>query len=186
VLLTADHGESLGEDGYWFMHTHATTPDVAHVPFIVRAAGLAPERREELVSHIDVLPTLLELAGLPVPAEARGVALGPVLRGEAQLPARLVYCDNGSQLSVYNDDGFVRIRGLEGAWRGSGVDLARKPRPFGRFVWHPGQDWKSVEQGHAPLPRELADYAGRAVPMVDLPPPGPERAAQLRALGYLD
>lgn len=186
VLLTADHGESLGENERWFMHTHATTPDVAHVPFILRAPGLPSGRRRELVSHVDVLPTLLDLAGLPVPEDVRGVALGPVIRGEAEVGPRWVYCDIGSQLSVYNDEGFVQILGLEGAWRGDGLDLAHSPRPYRRFAWSPGEPWTLIEQGRAPLPAALADYADRAVPMVELPPPDPEQLEQLRALGYLD
>jgi arylsulfatase len=40
VVLTADHGESLGEEGRYFMHGSSTTPDQAHVPLIVRAPGL--------------------------------------------------------------------------------------------------------------------------------------------------
>lgn len=39
VLLTADHGESMGEQGWYFQHGHATTPDLARVPFIVVAPG---------------------------------------------------------------------------------------------------------------------------------------------------
>ncbi|MBW2288365.1 MAG: sulfatase [Deltaproteobacteria bacterium] len=75
VLLTADHGESFGEYGHYFKHTHTTTPDVAHVPLILRAPGLTPERRDDLVSHVDIAPTLLELAGLRASSDASGVAL---------------------------------------------------------------------------------------------------------------
>jgi len=155
VLLTADHGESLGENGRYFMHTYTTTPDVAHVPFVLRAPGLAPERRGEVVSHVDVLPTLLELAGLPVPADARGVALGPLVRGEATLPPRLVYCDIGGQLSAYTDEGFVQIFGLDGAWQGG----FGPNRPWRRYAWRPGAQWELLESGRGPLPEPLQRYA---------------------------
>ncbi len=183
VLLTADHGESFGENGHYFGHSYTSTPDVAHVPLILRAPGLAPGRRSEVVSHVDILPTLLDLAGLPVPEDARGVALGPVVRGEAAVPAREVYCDIGSQLSAYDDDGFVQVYGLQGAWAGG---LAPGRRPWRRFAWKPGHDWSLVDPGHGPVPPPILDYAKHAVPMVDLPPPDPELVERLRALGYAE
>jgi len=108
VLLTADHGESFGEGGFYFAHGHATTPDLSHVPFILSAAELAPERRTELVSHVDVLPTLLELAGHRVPGSARGIALGPFLRSGEPLPDRVVFCDVPGDVSAYRGDLFFR------------------------------------------------------------------------------
>ena len=42
VLLTSDDGESMGEGGYYYVHSHTTTPEIAHVPFVLRAPGLAP------------------------------------------------------------------------------------------------------------------------------------------------
>jgi len=110
VLLTADHGESLGEEDFYFSHGHATTPDLSHVPFLLRAPGVAPERRSELAHHVDILPTLLDLAGLPIPADARGIALGPALRGEVAFPDRTVYCDVGEEVGAYRRDLFLRAR----------------------------------------------------------------------------
>ncbi|HEM45902.1 MAG TPA: hypothetical protein ENO23_02545, partial [Alphaproteobacteria bacterium] len=51
VLLTADHGESMGELGWYFQHGHATTPDLVRIPFIVVAPGVAPARVSSLVHH---------------------------------------------------------------------------------------------------------------------------------------
>jgi arylsulfatase A-like enzyme len=181
VLLTSDHGESFGESGRFFGHTYASTPDVAHVPFVLRAPTLGVARRNEIVSHVDVLPTLLDLAGLPVPADVRGVALGKVVRGES-MPPRVVYCDIGSQLSAYTEEGFVQIHGLEHAWGGDvGVN-----RPWRRFAWSPGTKWKLLEQGRGPLPDEVQRYVASAEPMQHLPPPDPALTEQLRALGYAD
>jgi arylsulfatase A-like enzyme len=109
VLLTSDHGESMGEGGYYYVHSHVTTPDIAHVPMVLRAPGIPAGRRSELVGHVDVLPTLLELAGLPPDEEARGIALGPYLRSGEPLPDRTLICDMGSELAAYQGDGFVRL-----------------------------------------------------------------------------
>ena len=180
ILLTADHGESLGEGGHYYKHTHATTPDVAHVPLILRAPGLAPERRKELVHHVDVAPTLLDLAGLPPPPDAEGVPLGRLLRTREAWPTRFVYCDHGEQLSAYSGDGFLRLRGAGGAWRDAGAPL---PERAVRFLWR-GDAVQRAEP--VALPADVRRYAERATPMRVLPPPDALQRERLRALGYGD
>ncbi len=52
------------------------TPDLAHIPFVLRAPGVPAVRRSEPVSHLDVMPTQLEAAGLPVPEGLRASRSG--------------------------------------------------------------------------------------------------------------
>jgi arylsulfatase len=184
VLVTADHGESLGENDHYFVHTTATTPDVAHVPLLLLASGLEPGRQNELVGHVDVMPTLLELADLEVPQSARGVALGPLARGESSLPERYLYCDIGSQLSAYGDDGFLQVGGLADVWR-AGAAPPSSP-PWRRFEWQPGAPWRLIERGKGGLPPAILRYASRAEPLALLPPPDPALIENLKALGYAD
>lgn len=62
VVLTSDHGEFLGERGLWFKR-HFFQPAVA-IPLIIAAPGVQPASvRNENVSLIDLLPTLLDMAG---------------------------------------------------------------------------------------------------------------------------
>ena len=61
VLFLSDHGEMLGERGLWYKMTFLEGG--ARVPLIVAGPGIATGRRDEAVSLIDVLPTLVELAG---------------------------------------------------------------------------------------------------------------------------
>ncbi len=182
VLLTADHGESLGEEGHYFKHTHTTTPDVAHVPLILRAPGIAPQRRGELVSHVDVLPTLLELAGLPLPADAAGIALGPPLLAGEALPERHVFCDHGEQLSAYTSGGFLRVQGAGVPWRSSGESL---PTHADRYRWEDDGSFRRTAK-RVPLPPEVTAYAERVTRMQRLPPPKGEQLERLRALGYAE
>ncbi len=187
VLVTADHGESLGEAHFHFMHTHTTTPDVAHVPLVLRAPGLAPRHLDGTVGHVDVMPTLLELAGLPVPEDAEGIPLGPVARGEATLPERFVYCDIGAQLSAYDDSGFVRAGRLAAAWRRPGEAAPEIDRATGqRYLWRSGGMWRATGPRHEPLPEAIVRYAERADAMTPLERPPPQLSEQLRALGYAD
>jgi arylsulfatase len=64
VAVAADHGESLGEDDVWFAHGTRLDDAQARVPLLLRAPGLAPGRRGDVVSLRDLYPTLLQrLAG---------------------------------------------------------------------------------------------------------------------------
>jgi len=72
VVITADHGESLGEHGVYFDHFGLYEPNL-RVPLIVWAPGrVAPVRREDLVCSLDLAPTILGLAGIPVPGIMQG------------------------------------------------------------------------------------------------------------------
>src|SRR5262249_20721797 len=72
VVFTADHGEFLGEDDYWFQHGVRLDPALVHVPLVVAPPGQALAREARPVSHVDIPATLLRLAGVPVPAGVRG------------------------------------------------------------------------------------------------------------------
>ncbi|MCG8592194.1 MAG: sulfatase-like hydrolase/transferase [Proteobacteria bacterium] len=66
VAFTADHGESLGETDYWFAHGEYLSDPLVRVPLAFRVPGRPPARVAEPVSLVDVFPTLLGYAGLPV------------------------------------------------------------------------------------------------------------------------
>jgi hypothetical protein len=69
IIVTADHGESLREDG---TISHGSRPSEiqCRVPFFMVGPGIQPERISTATSHIDVVPTVLHaLAGKPVKAE---------------------------------------------------------------------------------------------------------------------
>ena len=82
VVLTSDHGESLGEHGE---RTHGVFvyDATVRVPLVIRGPGIEPGARlVEPVSLIDVMPTVLSLAGIAVPPTVAGHDLAPQLRGE--------------------------------------------------------------------------------------------------------
>ena len=76
VVFTADHGESLGEHDRWFAHGELLTEEQVRVPLLVHVPGLAPGRRGDLASLVDVWPTVAErlLAG-EAPAGTSGRSL---------------------------------------------------------------------------------------------------------------
>jgi arylsulfatase A-like enzyme len=174
VLLTADHGESFGEERFYFLHSHTTMPALSHVPFILVAPDLEPERRTELVSHVDVMPTLLELAGHRVPRFAQGIALGRVLRSGKPLPDRVVFCDIPGEVTAYRSDMLLRFSTRAPA--GTAISGHR---------WDASGRLSRTREA-SPLLQEIRDYRRRAVPSVEIDPDQREDARHLRALGYVE
>ena len=66
VVFVADHGESLGEDDFWFSHGHYLSDALVRVPLIIRVPGRMPASRGDIASLQDIVPTLLAQLGLPV------------------------------------------------------------------------------------------------------------------------
>lgn len=86
VIFMSDHGEMLGDHGL----THKGCrfyEGLVRVPLIISWPGQLPagRRSDALVELMDIAPTLLELAGLPVPERMQGRSLLPILTGAAPL-----------------------------------------------------------------------------------------------------
>ncbi|WP_171042479.1 sulfatase [Sinomonas gamaensis] len=65
IIVTADHGELLGDYGSFGKRSFLDAS--ARIPFIVSGPGFKAERKREVVSLLDVYPTVLELAGIEHP-----------------------------------------------------------------------------------------------------------------------
>ncbi|MGC2423991.1 MAG: sulfatase [Nitrospirota bacterium] len=67
IIVTADHGEAMGENGVYFFHGLTVTPEQSHVPLIIKpAAGSdAPASSEWPVSSVDIMPTILDWIEFP-------------------------------------------------------------------------------------------------------------------------
>jgi len=92
VVVTSDHGESLGEQDYWFEHGRNVSEATVRVPLLVRwpeslSKRPSPGVRGTDTSLTDLAPTLLDLLGLPPlgePAPARGKSLAAAWRSGAE------------------------------------------------------------------------------------------------------
>jgi len=75
-LVIGDHGEGMGEYRNHFGHIHYLNPVYTRVPLILAGKGISrSEASTDLVSTLDVAPTLLKLAGIRVPAFMEGTSL---------------------------------------------------------------------------------------------------------------
>lgn len=90
LVFLSDHGIFLGEHdrigkaGKKELDVDGWPPyqEVSRIPLMVRIPGMTPRRISSFVHPGDLNPTLLELAGVPVPEEVRAASLLPLIRGE--------------------------------------------------------------------------------------------------------
>jgi arylsulfatase A-like enzyme len=197
VLLTADHGEAFGEDGFYFVHGHSVGLDQIRIPLLWRPPRPAPAAAETApVSLVDVAPTLLRLAGLEIPAEFQGRPLP--LAGNGRPPAedeRPIFSEHSHRAAVVAGDAYYARdrRPLRPGERDriSGGKLVPLPRRTARLLAEgplPAYASAEAKGGSEPLEAELARFLDatrdkRGATRSDLPEEAQER---LRALGYLE
>jgi len=82
LLIGADHGDALGEDGTSWGH-EVTFDAVTHVPFMLTGPGIPKGMQvSTFTQNVDIVPTLIELLQLDTTARPEGKSLLPLLRGE--------------------------------------------------------------------------------------------------------
>jgi arylsulfatase A-like enzyme len=179
IVFTADHGEALGEQDYWFAHGEHLTDTLVRVPLWLRVPGLPAARRADVATLLDLHATLRALAGIGPggPGAAGRDLLAP---GAAEQTSRVYLATlMGSNEPRYGwiEDGYKYVVTFrEGVWQGQlfrlggdQVDLAA-PAP----------------QIAAAMREKLAVFREqmlRPAPVVR-PELSEQDRAQLRALGY--
>jgi arylsulfatase A-like enzyme len=185
VVLTADHGESLGEHGIFYDHAGLFEPSL-RVPLLVRWPGIEGERRvDDVVTLLDVVPTLADLMGFGLPASADGRSLRPLLEntGPADAPEAFVF------EAAHNHHVAVRRGRWKAIW--TNVDdhhfFTTEPRLYDLEA-DPGET-RNVHDEHPDVVAELEVFAApwRALGVVakgDLPVMSDDVQAMLDDLGY--
>ena len=104
VFVTADHGEEFWDHGS-VGHGHSVYDELLHVPMILRLPGLTEHKQHsaQAVGLVDVMPTLLEALGQPVPETLSGRSFLSELRGQGSSAPR------------------AAVSGFMGGWRTIGV-----------------------------------------------------------------
>jgi arylsulfatase A-like enzyme len=72
ICLTADHGESLGENHYFFEHGWFPYTSCSHVPLILWSPEQAPHRVRQTTALLDLAPSLLKTMRVPIPPSFEG------------------------------------------------------------------------------------------------------------------
>ncbi len=94
LVLTSDHGESLGEHGE-MTHGFFVYQGAIHVPliFITPFEKFQGQTYSGVVTLTDIMPTLLEMTGLAIPPEVQGLSLIRYFRGSQKAKDRLAYAE---------------------------------------------------------------------------------------------
>lgn len=77
VLVTGDHGESLGEHGL-YQHANSVHEELLRIPLVLVSFGYKPETSIDRTDHglqVDIAPTILEEFGMPIPQTWEGTPL---------------------------------------------------------------------------------------------------------------
>jgi len=85
VIITADHGEGLWDHGK-YGHGHDLYDETIRVPLIFYCPELIPKQKRitSNTSVLDILPTMIDLAGLQKPTDLEGVSLASLIKTEDQ------------------------------------------------------------------------------------------------------
>jgi arylsulfatase A-like enzyme len=75
VVVTSDHGESLGEHDYYFDHGENLFDPCLRIPLLVAGPGLAAGRTDVLATTLDIVPTVLDALKVSYPPDLAGTSL---------------------------------------------------------------------------------------------------------------
>jgi arylsulfatase A-like enzyme/Flp pilus assembly protein TadD len=115
LVVVGDHGESLGEHDFpW--HALLLYQSIVRVPLIFALPGVLPEDAavQDVTRLSDVMPTILDLLGWPVPAEVSGESFASAFAGET-LPAHSVYGETDYPLDSFGWSPLLSL--IEGNWK---------------------------------------------------------------------
>lgn len=181
AIVWSDHGEGLYDHDAW---GHAEVYDhTIHVPLIMKIPGLGVHgtRIRSVVSGIDIAPTILELAGVPIPESLEGRSMLPLLdddRADVEVvtiltkPRRFSIRTARYQYVYDPDTQLARL-----------FDLQDDPQE--RIDLHPAA-LPLEKQLRERLSRWIRDHPMPRAPGVRRESPDLDSAEQLRELGYVD
>ena len=119
LVLTTDHGFLLGEHDWWAKNRMPVYDEIAHIPLMIYHPDFAGEggtRRHALTQTTDLMPTLLDMAGLEIPADVSGHSLLPVLGGEGGNRESVIFGYFGAAVNVCDGRySYFRYPALPGA-----------------------------------------------------------------------
>ncbi len=108
IVITADHGEGLGEHGE-NTHGYFAYNSTIHIPLIFYAQGrFKPHRVDTYVGHWDIFPTIARVIGEKPPSQVQGRSLLPALLGKRMEDEEIYF----ESLSPYFSRGWAPLRGI--------------------------------------------------------------------------
>jgi arylsulfatase len=104
VVLTSDHGESLGEHDYYFDHGEDLFDPCLAIPLIVTVPGATGGRRtSEFASTLDLVPTILDAVKVSYPPDLAGTSVLGAVTGAIGPGRERLFAQNDRNLSATFD-----------------------------------------------------------------------------------
>ncbi|MEM9597294.1 MAG: sulfatase, partial [Acidobacteriota bacterium] len=199
VVLTSDHGDEFGEHdplAIYDAHGHSLYDELLHIPWIMAFEGRLPAERRvaEQVRSIDVMPTVLELMGLPEQSGLQGTSLAAPLLSDEPIPSLVAFSEvSGSSPKSGQDLRSMRTQELKyiavRRWLGDQVetdeelfDLLRDVGELHDLADLEGavvEDLRRLSEAFFADAERAKVEGGTSLPADD------ETLRQLRALGYV-
>jgi arylsulfatase A-like enzyme len=187
IVITSDHGEAFGEHNLTEHAFGSLYQDQLHVPLLIKYPGQHEARRSSaLVSQVDFMPTILDVAGVAVPPELPGRNL----RSLSGRDSGVVFAESEPRVDLRKD---VRLRGarravLNGDWKL--IDWTAGPPELYNLADDPGELhnlYRPEDAVGAMLQARVSAWAS-SMPRTTQPravkPVAPAVLNKLRSLGY--
>ena len=187
VVIVADHGENLYEHDGYLDHSRVVYDTVMWIPCLIHLPGVQGKRIGELVSIVDVMPTLLDLVGFEMEG-GEGYSLVGLMEDPAPVPVRSYVTCETNDFGVKEEEQTIAVRSktmkyIYNNWmRGENLffNMEEEPRERRPMVTAEGdeardltllyQEWrKRYKSGNVSLPLALDSTTEEA----------------LKSLGYL-
>jgi arylsulfatase A-like enzyme/Flp pilus assembly protein TadD len=184
IAVMADHGESLGAHGE---NTHGIFlyDETLHVPLLFKlpASHAAGKRVEARVRLVDVAPTILQEAGLPVPREMQGESLSAMMHHAGAEEERSAYAETDYPHRAF---GWSSLRALRS---GKYLYIRAPERELYNQAIDPGATHNLAGEAKAvadTIASQLDEFRSRtSQTLVELAKPDAEQMRKLQALGYV-
>jgi arylsulfatase A-like enzyme len=191
VVITSDHGEILYEHEYYFGHDIGLYEECIRVPLIMRVPGHGRPgtRVSPLVQSIDIMPTILETLGVPLPEYLEGKSLLPLIDGGSESTVTYAFSETFPFPEKCPPRHAVRTAEAKLIWRETQTDSL--DRMYFNLMEDPGEKVNLYSEDFPPAARldsVMARYVSRGGLHPARIPTAEEtgRVRILRSLGYLD
>jgi len=212
-ILTADHGEAFLEHGL-LEHGGRLHEEVVRVPLLLTGPGIPAGRRVATpVAHVDLLPTILELFGLPAPAWSEGRSLVGLATGrdaDSAFTDRALFSETRTSTALAAEQRLIAFPAPSFMVRRGSRKLLRYPDGSGGFRYelydvdsdpaerhdlYPKQaesaaDLRALLDGYEARSEArragIGDSSRLGAPQTESVPLDPAQEEKLRALGYLE
>lgn len=184
TIFTSDHGESLGAHGY-VGHRREVYEDIIRIPLIVRLPGRVPagEAVSVPVMSIDVMPTVLDLVGVPYLAGSyQGQNIFKLGREERPVFALAVELFTKSPIRRTVIDRRQKFIEFDEGDRDALYDLARDPDEKRNLLYTEGRTISEAAEWRGQIVRWYQAFTSVSFDDIEI---SPEQLDRLRSLGYV-